>query len=164
MPEIVSDSEWTEYKRLFNEDFKDTFVKGVCIWRKQVANIDRHGEGNSEALWEEKVLECLMDYNQFHKWPINATTASGELDRMNAFMYLNRSWLESEGLLTASGNFDFGSRYNDRFIIQDIVYKCFGETELAQEQVNPIWLGIILQRQETMTGDEVDSRNAGVQT
>lgn len=161
--DLVGTNAWNAYKALM-DDAHDTFNQDIIIWRRYHSGLDYDGRDNEQDTFDEIVLKVLMDFNQYHKWPINETTLSGELERMNVFCYVNRKYLQSLNRLTPEGNFDYGNRLRDRFIYQGIIYKSFGETELSQAPDTPVHVALILQRQETMTGDTAENRNNGIQS
>lgn len=161
--DLVGTAVWTEYQRLMDEAH-DTFNQATLVWHRYSYGLDYSGRDRANDTFEQINLKVLLDFNYYHKWPINDTTPSGELDRMNVFCYINRNYLNSIGKLTLQGNLAYGDKFRDRFIYQGVVYKSFGETEVSQAPNNPLHVAIILQRQETMTGDTPDTRNKGIRT
>lgn len=158
---LIPDNIWAKFTKAMDSAHL-TYNKDVVVWHRYKFGLDYNGRDHENDTFEDRNLLALMDFNQFHKWPINATELAGELDRMNAFMMLNKNYLQEAGYLTPEGNFNYGDKVRDRFVHDGVIYKAYGDTPLSQGNTGPYHIGIILQRQETMTGDTTDTQAAGI--
>lgn len=143
---------------LFNEAMDlahESFNQKTILWRRFSQILDNFQEDMAQSTYEDIELKVLIHYNTFRTWPVNFGLPEGDLERTNCVLIINRNYLREQEHLTSEGNFNFGSRHLDQFIIQGIEYRNFGETEASQAYDDGVHLYIILQRQETTSGKAV---------
>lgn len=148
---LVPDSVWDRYKDIINEFHDDAFQQSITLLRKVTID-DPHGEDTNIRDQELKLL-CLVQYNYFRSWPINDVKPSGEHDKESCLVYFNLDFLEKNGLLDGNGNLQFNPAM-DRFILEGVTYKAFGDSKAAQAKDQNLFIFIILQREEINTGDD----------
>lgn len=90
-------------------------------------------------------IEALCYYNSFRNWPINKATVSGELDDENLSILISKSYIERLGYLDEHGYWRFNWS-EDRFIINGVVYKPDGDTQVAQAKDEALVFLVILKR------------------
>jgi len=147
---IVHHTQWDAYRSAVN-NYHLSVGKQKIIWRKMIANVDRFGEGFTEK-YEEIELEVLMGYNDMRTWPTDRIDQPGIRDKENLWLYLNRKHLGDQGFLNDRGYLDFNPG-RDRFLVQGIEYKPGGDVASAQAEANPLYILLILEREETETGN-----------
>ena len=141
---------WDLFKGIINQAH-DLFNKKIITWHRSNQSLDLHNEDYENTTFTDIFLEVLIDYNDFRKWPINVGTETGELDDQAIVILINLSYLDGLGYLNINGNFDF-SASEDRFIIDGITYKAWGDTPVSQAYDQPLLEQIILVREEYLTG------------
>lgn len=149
----VGDTIWEEYKELIQVDAADTFFKDSIIWKRVDLFLDENGEDEIGKTFTDVSLECLIDYNDFRTWPLTRNTETGELDKQTAVVILSLKVLEDLGYLNGNGNFDFNSD-EDRFEIDGVLYKPFGDTNTAQAKDKPLLFQLVLEREDTPTSED----------
>lgn len=150
---LVGQANWDKYREVMR-DAHETFAKQEIKWLRSLGAIDIHGEDRATETFNEITLEVLMQYNAFRTWPVTRAMDGGEQDKENSAILMNRDYLIELGYITAAGNFDFNAA-NDRFIIEGIVHKAMGDTPTSQEHSDPLWVMIIVKREELYTGQFV---------
>jgi len=147
----ISDADWLNYENVINQA-SDTFGKEIITWNRLNKAISRFGEDDpSSSGFTVISLECLVQYNANRTWPINKETQSGELDKENIMIILNKEYLRVNNYLDANGYFDFRPD-RDTFELHGQKYKPAGDTEVAQTNKNPLLMFVILERMILPTG------------
>lgn len=144
----MTKEQWDTYAGILDEWQEDAFQQDI-IWRKSVVVLSKHGEDNN-VRFIDKELKGLIQYNYFRAWPINQPTDSGELDKESCLLYLNIKYLKSMGYTNSYDQFQFEPTM-DRFIINGVTYKAFGDSQVAQAHNKPLFIYIILKREEVET-------------
>ena len=90
-------------------------------------------------------IEALCYYNAFRNWPINKATVSGELDDENLSILISKNYIEQIGYLNQEGYWNFNWS-EDRFVINGIVYKPSGDTQVSQAKDEALVFLVILKR------------------
>lgn len=133
------------------KDAHDTFNQSPLLWKRSApTNLAAYNE-EEPKVYTDITLKVLVVYNQFRTWPIVDQTTTGELDNQNMTVMINREYLGELGYLTSEGYFDFQPD-EDYFVHMGLKYKCEGDTPLSQNQVDPIWVMLILRREEHLEG------------
>jgi len=148
----MTDAVWTKYRNAVNS-YSDTVANEAVIWKRVTSNVDRWQEGMAK-IYEDTSISCLVAYNTFRTWPVDSRTDTGIIDKEYCHLYLNKAYLEAQGWLTPNGQLDFNPDF-DRFILDGLTYKPAGDTGTAQANTNPLFIIVILEREETSTGDKV---------
>lgn len=156
MPQLISDAEFAEFKSLM-KDAHDTFNTKVITWYRKTTKTNRFGE---DVLGHYTLvpLNVLLNYNYMRTWPITLTTETGELDKQTVQVMINKQYLTELGYIRSEGRFDYNPDV-DRFDIDGLVYKAFGDTPVSQTGGDDILITIILKREETQTGDISNAQN-----
>jgi len=147
---VIGATNWTEFKRIINEDAFDTFFQDTIIWRRSLGGIDRFMEDKLTERFTDITLKCLIQYNHFRVWPTNVTTVSGELDRQNVVILLNLKYLLDLGYVNANGNFNYDAAA-DRFVLDGMILKSAGDTKISQAFDEPLLFQLNLSKEETDT-------------
>lgn len=147
---VVHPSQWQNYRDTVNAYHKSV-GKQKIVWRKVVSNIDRYGEGVA-AVTTDIELEVLMGYNDMRTWPTDRLDNVGVRDKENLWLYLNKQVLLEAGHLNARGYLDFNPGL-DRFLVQGIEYKPGGDISSAMAEDNPLYILLILEREEPQVGN-----------
>lgn len=116
----------------------------TITWAKWVQQPNTHGE-DFEPVYKNIQIEALCYYNSFRNWPINKETVTGELDDENLSIMITDQYLESIGHLNSDGYWDFDWS-SDRFIVNGIIYKPSGDTQVAQAKDQALVFLVILKR------------------
>jgi len=148
---VVHPTQWQAYRDIVNR-YHLSVGKQKIIWKRIIADIDRYGEGFT-AKTEDIELEVLMGYNDGRTWPVDRIDTPGVRDKENLWLYLNRKHLEDQGFLNANGYLDFNPG-RDRFYVQGIEYKPSGDISSAMAEDNPLYIMLVLEREETPTGND----------
>jgi hypothetical protein len=157
MAKYISNASWNQYKNIIDGVHFD-FNQDTIIWKRYSFGQPRYGEDQDNWVFEEIPIKGLMRYNYFQAWPINKPSMTGELDDANTYLILNISYLRRNNWLTPAGNLNY-TKGKDLFIHQGIEYRPMGETPLSQAKDIPLHIGIILERQEILTGNTPDDRS-----
>lgn len=142
---------WAKYKTAIDA-YSQTVSSEDITWHRLSANVDRWMEGMEEN-FEIVNFVSLVAYNTFRTWPVDSRTETGIIDKEYCHLYLNLTYLEENGWLTADKQFDFNPGF-DRFWINGLEYKPAGDTGAAQANINPLFQILILEREEFKTGDK----------
>lgn len=142
---------WNRYKNIINQAHED-FNQEVLSWFRHVpTGVTLFNEGIQDN-YTEISLKVLMGYNSYRTWPITKHDGdSGELDNQNLIVFMNLEYLRKEGFLNSEGYFNFNPA-NDYFQIKGIRYKGEGDTDLSQAYDEPLMFGLVLRREEEVTG------------
>lgn len=132
-------------------DAHATFSQKTIEWVRQEVRIDRYGEDMPNST-ETVLLQVLVDYNWRRTWPVTMATEMGDQDEQTCMIYFNKEYLSSLGYLNAEGYFLYNPDI-DRFIIDGLTYKPFGDTAAAQMYTEDVHILIIVKRVKTSTGD-----------
>lgn len=152
----ITDGQYAAYAKIIN-NFSANANKEIVRWGKREWMEDEFGENNANPLVYTD-LEALIQFNTFRTWPMTKHTVAGELDEQNLLLYLNREYLSENGWLTPEGYFHFDPA-KDEFIHRGLRYKAEGDTLASQAQDNPLFVLIVLARQETKTGTDRDAQS-----
>lgn len=95
-------------------------------------------------------LKVLNNYNYMRTWPVTIITTAGESDPQSVQVFLNKDYLKGLGLLSPSGNFNYNPDL-DRFVMDGIVYKGYGDTAASQHDGSDINYLITLRREDIPT-------------
>jgi len=150
---VLTNAQWAKYKAAIGNAMGD-FANKPIIWRRKILGVDRWGEDTANSTTQDVTIVGLFTYNIMRSWPITFTSESGELDRQSAQLYLDIPYLKANGYWTATGNFDYNPDY-DRFIIDGLVYKSFGDTPASQAREEDLLFTLIIKREETPTSEKV---------
>ena len=148
----MTQADWDDYESSMNIWQEDAFQETIT-WHKSSVSLSKHGEDNNER-FRDFELKGLIQYNYFRAWPINTPSDAGELDKESCMLYLNIKYLKDKGYTNNFDQFKFDPAM-DRFTIRGLVYKAFGDSQVAQAHDKPLFLFIILQREETKTSKTI---------
>lgn len=146
---FMKPEDWQAYQDTLNEWQEDMFQQPVT-WESKRKTRTVHGEYQERPSSIE--LKGLIQYNYFRSWPITKIKDSGEVDKESMILYLNIKYLADNGWANMAGQFMFDPGY-DRFIVNGVTYKAMGESQAAQAHDKPLFLFIILKREELSTSD-----------
>lgn len=147
--DLLSAADYAQVTQAIN-DASDSFNKDPVIWKRNVFRLSRDGDDPLEQ-FEDIQLYGLINNNDFRTWPITVNTESGQLDVQSQFLMLNLKHLTTLGYMNTQGYFDF-DREADRFIHKGITYKPAGDTLISQVNGEYLHIGIILKREELLSG------------
>lgn len=151
MGDLVKPEDWADFKNVMR-DAHDTFERKQIQWVRNKTRVNVNME-DSNNVKETVTLEVQLNYNYMRSWPITSATETGELDRQSIQLLANKQYLSELGYINTSGAFEYNPDL-DRFIIDGLVYKSFGDTAVSQAHDDDILVSIILKREETKTGDQ----------
>ena len=140
----VWNSSWDRYKHIITSFMNWDAGRQTITWAKNVDQMLSHAEDDIPKYFNIQI-EALLSYNAFRNWPINKATVAGALDDENMSLLISRRYLEVNGYMTEEGYWDFNWEM-DRFIINGIVYKPTGDTEVAQAKDEGLVFMVILRR------------------
>ena len=153
MTQLVSNTKWAQFRKLIR-DAHDTLSQDVIIWRRYTQNtVPRYREDDDGSTFVDINLKVLNGYNYFRTWPLTRHTLGGELDAQNMIILLNKDYLSDLGFLTLKGYFDYRAD-RDLFFHRGLKYRGEGDTFLSQAFDDPLFIMIILVREETLTGTD----------
>ena len=141
---FVSNKAWDKYKKIITNFLDMDAGRQTITWAKAVDQLLSHGEDNTPKYYNIPI-EALCYYNSFRNWPINKATISGELDDENLSILISKSYIEQIGYLTSEDYWDFNWS-EDRFVINGIIYKPSGDTQVAQAKDEALVFLVILKR------------------
>lgn len=146
----LTPADWDLYKAIIDEFHEDVNQEQI-IWRRYVNTIDRYGEDKDPKNFQDINLLGLVQYNYFRNWPINKSMVAGKVDKESVMVYFNTQYLIDSNHTNVNNllSFDPGK---DFFIIRGLLYKCFGESQVAQANNKTLLQFIILKREEIQTG------------
>lgn len=152
MSQLITDADWADFKNAM-DDAHNTFNQKTIKWFKYREGNNIYGEeiGPSEAPVELKVL---VNANYMRTWPSTIVSETGETDEESTQLFINKEYLRLKGYLTPANYFDYDPA-NDRFEIDGLMYKPFGDTGASQFGSNnsdDVHILIILKRITTPTG------------
>lgn len=147
--ELLSGGDWAAFENLI-KNAHDTFNTKIITWIRYPSQLNRYGE-DPVSTPTITPLKVLINYNYMRTWPITFTTESGELDRQSLQLLINKDYLRDLGYLNADGYFDYDEA-NDRFGIDGMVHKAFGDTPISQSKTDDLLFSIVVKREETPTG------------
>lgn len=140
----VSNKVWNKYKNIVSKFLDNDAGRQKIIWAHYPNQLIPFGE-DSKPNYLLRVIEALCYYNAFRNWPINRDTVTGELDEENLSIIISSKYLKDHGYLNSHGYFDFNWS-SDRFVINGIVYKPAGDTQVAQAKDEALAFLVILKR------------------
>ena len=143
---------WDKYKQIISQFVDDDVGKQKIIWARHVNQLLAFGEDIIEQ-YDRLEIEALCYYNAFRNWPINKTTKAGELDDENLSIIISKNYLSNKGYINDEGYWNFNWA-EDRFVINGLVYKPSGDTQISQAGDEAILFLIILKRDRDTTLDE----------
>lgn len=141
---FVSNKVWDNYKKIITNFLDIDAGRQTITWAKAVDQLLSHGEDSTPKYYNIPI-EALCYYNSFRNWPINKATISGELDDENLSILISKSYIEQIGYLTSEGYWDFNWS-EDRFVINGIIYRPSGDTQVAQAKDEALVFLVILKR------------------
>jgi len=148
---LMKQEDWDAYNAALDEWQQDAFQQKI-IWVKNNGIIDPNGEGPGSSKTQIEI-KGLIQSNYFRSWPVTSTNAAGEIDKQSILFYLNINYLITNGWANAQDRqFKFDPGY-DRFIVNGLEYKALGESQAGQANDKPIFVFVILKREETNTGE-----------
>lgn len=147
----INQVQWAKYRQLML-DAHESFNGNNLTWKRKTAGISRFGE-DPVYTFSDINLKVLVQGNYFRNWPITQTTESGEIDKENVLVLINKDYLSGLGYLTSNGYFNFNPG-EDRFILEGLKYKAFGDSTVSFDYNSSIHIAIILKREETATADK----------
>jgi len=151
MSGVMTQQTWAKYINAINP-YSDSVSEQPITWNHMVSNVDRWQEGMTKE-YEVRNMVSLVAYNTFRTWPVDIRTDTGIIDKEYCHLYLNMQYLRDNGWLTPNEAFDFNPDY-DRFIINGQEYKPAGDTGTAQANIAPVFYILILEREESDTGNK----------
>lgn len=140
----VRNKSWERYKSIIRNFLDVDAGRQTITWAKRIMQPMTHGEDFS-PMYQNIQIEALCYYNSFRNWPINKETVTGELDDENLSIMITDQFLKSINHLTPEGYWDFNWS-EDRFIINGMIYKPSGDTQVAQAKDQALVFLIILKR------------------
>lgn len=141
---FVRNKSWKRYKSIIRQFMDIDAGRQTITWAKRIMQPMTHGE-DYLPYYQNIQIEALCYYNSFRNWPINKETVTGELDDENLSIMITDSFLQSIGHLNSEGYWDFNWS-EDRFIINGIIYKPSGDTQVAQAKDQALVFLVILKR------------------
>lgn len=146
----ISKATWAKFKSIHLDFFKNIAGRKI-LWKRMSTNWDRFGEGDSKIFKDIELL-AIIGYNDFKTWPTSIMTETGILENSSMYILLNREYLKKRKLINSNGNFDFDP-INDRFIIDGIIYRPSGDTNISLAYNDPMYYMVILTRETIKTGN-----------
>lgn len=141
---MVKNHSWNRYKKIIT-DFLDLDAgRQTITWAKHVNQYLDHAEDDSPRYYNISI-EALCYYNAFRDWPINKATVPGELDDENLSILISKNYIEQIGYLNQEGYWNFNWS-EDRFVINGLVYKPSGDTQVSQAKDEALVFLVILKR------------------
>ncbi len=147
----LTDQDWQDYYDAINEWQDDVFQQDI-VWKRNYVNNSKTGEDNN-IRFMDITLKGLIQYNYFRSWPVNQTEDSGEIDKNSIVIYLNIDYLDKLGYINSNKQFTFNPGL-DRFLINGLVYTTDGESHVAQAHHKPLFIFMVLKREEIQTGED----------
>lgn len=140
----ISNKAWNRYKKIVQKFLNLDAGRQKVFWMQHVDQMLAFAE-DSTPQFVGIEIEALCFYNAFRNWPLNKATVSGALDEENLSIYISKSAIEELGYLNSDGYWNFNWE-EDRFVINGIVYKPSGDTQVAQAKDEPLVFMVILKR------------------
>lgn len=144
-------ADWAVFKSVMI-DAHATFAQKLITWQRKSLRIDRFGE-DPVSVMVDTPLKVLCDYNYKRTWPVDINNESGSDDEQSVQVYINKEFLRVNGFLNTDGYFNYEKEF-DRFIIDGILYKSFGDTMASQMLSDDSILTIILKRITEQTAND----------
>lgn len=141
---LVPNKSWDRYKQIITQFMDVDAGRQTIVWAKNVNQILSHGEDFIPKYYKINI-EALCYYNAFRNWPINKPTMEGELDDENLSILVSAEYIKELGYMNKDGYWDFNWSM-DRFVINGIVYKPSGDTQVAQAKDKALVFMVILKR------------------
>lgn len=141
---LLSQMDWQNYENAINQALTEFSTKNM-IWVRELSNLNRWGEDNTNNKSPNIDIPVLCNYNYYRSWPITQFNESGEYDKQSVQVIIRKQWLIDNGFLT-SQTFDYNPA-GDRFKIDGILYKANGDTSAAQSLTNDLIFSFILERE-----------------
>lgn len=141
---LVPNKSWDKYKKVITTFIDQDAGRQTIIWAKNVDQLLTHGEDYIPKYYPIEI-EALCYYNAFRNWPIDKSTIAGELDEENLSILISTEYVRKIGYLNKNGYWDFNWSM-DRFVINGIVYKPSGDTQVAQAKDQALVFMVILKR------------------
>ena len=141
---MVKNHSWNRYKKIITDFLDWDAGRQTITWAKHVNQYLNHAEDDSPRYYNIPI-ESLCNYNAFRNWSINKATDSGELDDENLSILISKNYIEQIGYLNQEGYWNFNWS-EDRFVINGIVYKPSGDTQVSQAKDEALVFLVILKR------------------
>lgn len=150
----IGANNWNRFKNLMNKDVTQTFQQEDIIWVRSSGGLDVFSEDNEDEIFTEITLKGQFLYNYFRTWPLDNNSGSGKFDGQNQTIIFNLDYLKelNSNYLLPDNRMNYNPA-SDRFKHNGYIYSCQGDTFIVQAQDKTLFMFIILQREETNTGD-----------
>lgn len=142
-------TDWDIFKSLM-ADVHATFAQKIILWKRSTVQVHRYGEDPVDTMVDTQ-LAVLCDWNYKRTWPVDINNESGQDDEQSVQIYLNKEFLRQNGFLNTQDYLKY-NKEADRFSIDGILYKSFGDTSAAQMLQDDAWVTVILKRITEQTG------------
>lgn len=149
----MTDADWQKYYDVINTWQQDAFQEPFN-WFTAYSRTHNYGEDSNIRRWKVKELKGLIQYNYFRSWPMTQSTDAGEMDKESILLYINIAHLASLNALNEHSQFVLNPGL-DRFVVRGRVYKAQGDSHAAQAKDRPLFVFIILKREETETAQDL---------
>ena len=149
----ISNTDWQRYKNLMDVNMHEDMGQHPIKWLQygEPFKNDRWAEGKIKPQYSVTDIVGLIYFNDFRKWPSDDEKTTGKSDSQTAFIYLNKNYLEENNWLNDNGYFAYNPG-GDLFVIDGIVVKPFGDTQVAQTRDATLWMTITVRRVSPPTG------------
>jgi len=149
---LIGNSIWNRYKKII-DDVHEDFNQDIITWKRNLPTTVNFFNEQENQEYTSIDLRVLVGYNYFRTWPITRHNEQGESDNQNMIIMINRSYLSRLGYLTEKGYFDFKPD-KDYFFHRGIKYKSEGDTLLSQAKDTPLFIQLVLRREELLSGED----------
>lgn len=152
MSKILPNSFWKQYRSIL-KDFFESFGQDTIVWLRNEKIIPIYFEDMTTKT-SEVSLNVLVGYNDFRKWPVTKRSDEGNYSGQNLIILIHLDYLDDLGYLDSNKNF-IVDEHRDKFLIRGRRYSIEGITQVSQAGDTPTHIQIILQVDETKTGESV---------
>jgi len=146
---MVPKSQLDEFRALHKEYFDDQALQPI-IHKKKTRRISRRGSDDSTKFTNVSMVG-IISYNFFRTWPSTKNDVQGDWDNQNMVLMFHKDYLIENNFVNEKGNLDY-SPGEDKFIINGVIYKDAGFTDVSQVANSPIFEHIILCPDRVETG------------
>ena len=141
---MVKNHSWNRYKKIITDFLDWDAGRQTITWAKHVNQYLNHAEDDSPRYYNIPI-ELYAITMLLGIWPMNKATVSGELDDENLSILISKNYIEQIGYLNQEGYWNFNWS-EDRFVINGIVYKPSGDTQVSQAKDEALVFLVILKR------------------
>lgn len=150
---MINQAQWDRFKNVVDTFHQDTDLT-LITWKHWQEQLPEFGEDQQPEMVTRQI-KGQVQFNNYRTWPMTMFSPTGEEDKQSEVLWLNKTYLDSLGLLDANGWFIYNPA-KDIFIHEGVEYEAGGDTSVAQAGDRTLHFMIVLKRKNFSSGPIVE--------